>query len=157
LALKDAAIDKTRVAALLNLVAVGFQRVRAQEALARAEAARDTEQFKSTLLDAVAHEFKTPLTSIKAASGTILRNRAAPSDTLMELATVIDEEATRLNTLVTDAIHLSRIEAGKVTLSRERQHVKLLIDQVIRQMEISLDGRPITYTISETTPSVSVD
>ena len=63
-------IRRCRVSA--NLVAIGLERARAQEATSKAEAARQSDELKSTLLDALAHEFKTPLTSIKAASTALL-------------------------------------------------------------------------------------
>ena len=60
-ALSDAALQS-----LLNLVAIGMERARAQDAVNRAKVDRQGDALKSTLLDAIAHEFKTPLTSIKA-------------------------------------------------------------------------------------------
>ena len=77
LALKGLSLSDGALQALLNLVAITLERVRSEEAASRAEAARQSEEFKSTLLDAIAHEFKTPLTSIKAASTSILSGRLA--------------------------------------------------------------------------------
>src|SRR5262249_32016501 len=57
----------TVLQALVNLVAIGLERARGQEASTRAEAARQSSELRATVLDAVAHEFKTPLTSIKVA------------------------------------------------------------------------------------------
>ena len=57
---------------LLNLVAIGLERASSQKAVNRAEVARQSEELKSTLLDAIAHEFKTPLTSIKAVTTDLL-------------------------------------------------------------------------------------
>ena len=68
LALEGSSLSDGALQALLNLVAIALERVRMEEAANRADAARQSEEFKSTLLDAIAHEFKTPLTSIKAAS-----------------------------------------------------------------------------------------
>jgi two-component system sensor histidine kinase KdpD len=63
----DAALD-----AICSLVAIGLERARTQEIENLAKAARQSEELKSTLLDAIAHEFKTPLTSIKAATTTVI-------------------------------------------------------------------------------------
>ncbi|OFW29331.1 MAG: hypothetical protein A3J28_00935 [Acidobacteria bacterium RIFCSPLOWO2_12_FULL_60_22] len=157
LALQGAMLSDTGLQALLNLVEIGLERVRAQEAATRAEAARHSQEFKSTLLDALAHEFKTPLTSIKAATSAILCNGVTQPEQQRELLTVMDQEASRLSALVTEAIHLARIEAGKILLHREPHPVDGLIRRVLMQMEIPLEGRPIRLAVAGTVPPVAVD
>jgi two-component system, OmpR family, sensor histidine kinase KdpD len=119
------------VQALLNLVAIALERVRTEEAANRAEVARQSEEFKSTLLDAIAHEFKTPLTSIKAASTSMLAGGSALAPEQRELASIIDEEADRLSLLVTEAVKMSEIDAGKVKLQRAAVSVDGLFDAAI--------------------------
>jgi two-component system sensor histidine kinase KdpD len=157
LALQKAKLSETGLQALLNLVAIGLERFRAQEAAARAEAARESEAFKSTLLDALAHEFKTPLTSIKAATSAILSNGVPQAEQQSELLTVIDQEASRLSALMTESIHLARIEAGKILLDRQPHPVRELIEQVVRQLEIALEGRAVRLAVEDPLPLVSVD
>ena len=55
-----------------NLIAIGLERARAQDLAHQVEAARRSEQLRATLIDAMAHEFKTPLTSIRAATTSLL-------------------------------------------------------------------------------------
>ena len=112
--------------ALLNLVAIALERVRTEEATNKAEVARQSEEFKSTLLDAIAHEFKTPLTSIKAASTSLLSEGGAFSPAQREMLSIIDEETDRLNLLVTEAVKMSQIDAGKVKLDRSAAKIDVL-------------------------------
>ena len=58
LAIRDASLSDAALQSLLNLVAIGLERALSQEAVNRAEVARRSEELKSTLLDAIAHEFK---------------------------------------------------------------------------------------------------
>ncbi len=74
LALTHTFLSDAALQSLLNLVAVGLEKARAQEEVNRAQVARQSEELKSTLLDAIAHEFKTPLTSIKAVTTDLLSN-----------------------------------------------------------------------------------
>src|SRR5262249_22459758 len=67
-AVLDANVSDTVLHSIANLVAIGLERARTEEATARAEAARHSSELRATVLDALAHEFKTPLTSMKAAS-----------------------------------------------------------------------------------------
>jgi two-component system, OmpR family, sensor histidine kinase KdpD len=129
------------VQALLNLVAIAIERVRTENATNRAEAARQSEEFKSTLLDAVAHEFKTPLTSIKAASTALLAEGQHFAPEAKDLLAVIDEEADRLNSLVTEAVRMSQIDAGKVRLERTAVSVETLLDPAIASFGNRADGR----------------
>lgn len=117
------------VQSILNLVAIALERVRTEEAVNKAEVARQSEEFKSTLLDGIAHEFKTPLTSIKAAV-TGLEVAGWPQDQ-RELASIIDEETDRLSQLVTEAVKMAEIDAHKVTPQRAVIEVADLIRTAI--------------------------
>jgi two-component system, OmpR family, sensor histidine kinase KdpD len=128
------------VQALLNLVAIAIERVRTESVANRAEAARQSEEFKSTLLDAVAHEFKTPLTSIKAASTALLEETQRLTPEAKELLTVIDEETDRLNSLVTEAVGMSQIDAGKVRLERAGLSMNAILDPAIATFGNRSDG-----------------
>jgi two-component system sensor histidine kinase KdpD len=146
---------------LLNLVAIALERVRTEEAANRAEAARQSEEFKSTLLDAIAHEFKTPLTSIKAASTSMLSDSSLPDAALSpqfrELATIIDEETDRLSLLVTEAVRMSQIDAGKVRLERELLDVADLLRRVLTHFESKAEGRELKLQVDEGLPPVYAD
>ena len=149
-------ISDTTVDAISNLIAIGLERVRTQEAENRAQAARQSEELKSTLLDAIAHEFKTPLTAIKAAITSVIGDQAIP-ETQRELLNIVDEEADRLNGLVTDAIETSRIEGGNFKLNLTEVQPGEIISSVIRQMGTRLQDRRIDVSaIPDGTP-VTVD
>ncbi len=70
-----------------TLIAVAIERAHAIEMVGKTEAAREGERLKSALLDAITHDFRTPLTSMKASVTTLLspakldggqRDRTAP-------------------------------------------------------------------------------
>ena len=72
-------VQDTVLQSIANLAAIALEQARGKEAAARAEAARESGELRATVLDALAHEFKTPLTSVKAASSDLLRT--APEHT----------------------------------------------------------------------------
>ncbi len=143
---------------MLNLVAVGLEKARAQEEVYRAQVARQSEELKSTLLDALAHEFKTPLTSIKAVTTDLLSN---PEESLSQqqrgLVAIADEGADRLDRLVTEAIQLARIEGGKFQLNREIHFPSSLISAALRQTKSLTDGRDFQLQVENDLPMVFVD
>src|SRR3984893_14379445 len=158
LALAQAFLSDAALQSLLNLVAVGLEKARAQEEVNRAQVARESEELKSTLLDALAHEFKTPLTSIKAVTTDLLSN---PEESLSEqqrgLVTIADEGADRLARLVTEAIQLARIEGGKFQLNREFHFPSSLLSAALRQTKSLTDGRELKVEATEGLPLVLVD
>jgi two-component system, OmpR family, sensor histidine kinase KdpD len=158
LAVRGASLSDAALQSLVNLVAIWLERALAEETLSRAEVARRSEELKSTLLDAIAHEFKTPLTSIKAVTTDLLSDPAATLDPHQrELVSIADEGADRLSTLVTQAIQLARIEGGKFQLNRGIHFPSSLISAALRQMKSLTDGRQIKVCVAEELPLVSVD
>jgi two-component system sensor histidine kinase KdpD len=157
IALKGPLLSDTALQALSNLVAIGLEKVRGQEAANRAEAARQSEELKSTLLDAIAHEFKTPLTSIKAATSSMLSAPGTMPPEQVELVTIVDEEADRLSRLVTEAIQMARFEGGKLQLNLELHSPGSLIDASLQQIEALSNGRQIQKQIDDALPYVDVD
>ena len=154
--LSDGTLSDGALQALLNLVAIAMERVRTEEAASRAEAARQSEEFKSTLLDAIAHEFKTPLTSIKAASTSMLSG-ADVSPQVHELATIIDEEADRLSLLVTEAVRMAQIDAGTIRLDRQPMRVSDLAPRVLQYFGPRTEGRQVKVLIPSGLPPVLAD
>ena len=157
LALTGISLSENALQALLRLVAIALERVRTQQAETRAEGARQSEEFKSTLLDAIAHEFKTPLTSIKAASTAVLTDVPDLQPQVLELTTIIDEEASRLNLLVTDAVRMAQIDASQIQLERRPVVVRQFVDRVLEDFGPRLDGRRLKIHLCEQLPRVSAD
>jgi len=149
-------VSEVALQAIAQLVAIAMERTRAQELTARAEAARQNEQLKSTLLDALAHEFKTPLTSIKAAATTVL-SRNTLNEMERDLVSVVDEEADHLDRLVSEAIELARIGASPVTLHREPCSVDELISSAVTQLRRLSEGRVLELAIKRDLPLIEID
>ncbi|HYR84597.1 MAG TPA: ATP-binding protein [Terriglobia bacterium] len=154
LSIYKASISDTAAQAIANLAAITIVRVRVEEAANRMEAARQNEAMKSMLLDALAHEFKTPLTSIKAAASSIL-DEAPPAQ--KELVTVIDEETDRLDSLVNETIRMARIEAGELRLERQPQVVGHLITAALNKLRILLEDREVCIDAPDDLPEILAD
>jgi len=158
LAIRGAALSDAALQSLLNLVAIWLERAFAGEAVNRAEVARRSEELKSTLLDAIAHEFKTPLTSIKAVTTDLLSETASElAEHQRELISIADEGADRLATLVTEAIQLARIEGGSFQLNRGVHLPSSLIFGALKQMKSLTDGRAIKASVADDLPPLWVD
>lgn len=156
LAIQGSQVSDTALHAIGNLTAITLERAHSQDVATRAEAAKQSEELKSTMLDALAHEFKTPLTPIKAAVTSMLTDTDM-SPAHQELLRIIDEETDRLNLMLTEAIQMSRIEAGQLQLHRSAQSMSKIVNAQLEKLGESLDDRKITVDVPEKLPRVSVD
>ena len=146
-AVSEPRLSDTVLQSVANLVAIGLERSRAVEATAKAEAARESSELRATVLDALAHEFKTPLTAMKAASSDLLSTESSASRT-KELAAIIDEEADRLGSLVTDAVRMLRIDAGDFVVRPGRHRLAPIVDAALKRFAHDLDGHQVVNRVS---------
>jgi two-component system, OmpR family, sensor histidine kinase KdpD len=136
-------LSDTVLQSVVNLAAIGLERAHDREASATVDAARRSGELRSALLDAVAHEFKTPLTSIRAAVGE-LSSGVHTSASNAELVKIIDEESARLQRLVSDAIQMFRLEAGDLEPQLESHVLTALVDDVLREIRPRAGARTVS-------------
>lgn len=150
-------LSEIALQAIAQLVAIAIQRARAQEIANQLQATQQNEQLKSTLLDALAHEFKTPLTSVKAAATTLLNAQSLSDSEERDLLSVVDEEADRLTKLVSDSIELARMGSAPLLISNEEHSAEKLIYSTLDDLRVLFDGRTLKVEIDDDLPSVLVD
>lgn len=109
------------------------------EAATQAEALKQSEKLKSALLDAVTHDLRTPLTSIKASVTTLLdsegghRTIELDSTGRREFLNIINEETDRLNRFVEGMVELARLEAGSADGAESTTNVEEVIATAIER------------------------
>ena len=132
------------------------------ERSSQAKALKQSERLKSALLDAVTHDFRTPLTSIKASATAMLADiysseRSNTQSQLdnegrKEMLQVIDEEADRLDLFVEGLTKLARIDAGDMRLQLHTASMEEIITTAVQRaeprtrthrMEVWLDELPL--------------
>lgn len=124
----------------------------------QAEAFKQSEQMKSALLDAVTHDLRTPLTSIKAAATTLMEAGIELGDeSRRELLSIIDEETDRLNRFIGGLVDLARLEAGKLELRRSDVSVADIVARAVDRAEPLLSGRRVEVNVRPGLPDVRVD
>jgi two-component system sensor histidine kinase KdpD len=150
-------LSRQSLEALGTLIAVAIERAHAIELVGKTEAAREGERLKSALLDAIAHDFRTPLTSMKASVTSLLSGPKLDEGQRNDLLNVINEECDRLNRLVGEAAEMARLEAGDVKLQLEPLPVGELISTALDTCKGVLGGRPIQMDIKNPNSRVSAD
>jgi two-component system sensor histidine kinase KdpD len=157
-AIQGAFMQDSVLQGISNLIAIGLERARAQDLAHQVEAARRSEQLRTTLIDAMAHEFKTPLTSIRAATTSLLSSPDQPLESRAELLEVADEEARHLQVLIDDALDMARLESGShMQLRRELTDPKELVYEVVASLHTQIDNRPIEICSAGSLPQLPLD
>src|ERR1700716_801005 len=131
---------------------------RGAETAREAAIAIRSDELKTALLRAVTHNLRTPLASIKASvSGLRQPDAAFAEEDRAELLAEIEEEADRLDRLVTNLLDASRLEAGGVTVSRHPQDLAELVGAVLDRLQPRFDGRSVSIEVPEDLPPVACD
>jgi K+-sensing histidine kinase KdpD len=137
------------------------------ERASQAKALEQSERLKSALLDAVTHDLRTPLTSIKASVTTLLddlhpgvkEEGAVPLDAegRGEMLEVIDEETDRLNHFIEGLVELARIEAGEMRLRRRWGSVEEIVSTALERAAPLTRAHRLQISLERELPTVRVD
>lgn len=133
------------------------------EAATQAEFLKQSEKLKSALLDAVTHDLRTPLTSIKASVTTLLESEGGHRTIELkgkeraEFLDIINEETDRLNGFIESMVALARLEAGAVTADRSPADIEEIVSIALQRAEKLLAKHDVAVDIDTGLPLIHVD
>lgn len=148
--------DEAAVKPLFALAATAFERALSFRSASMAAAAAQAEMLRSAILDAFAHEFKTPQAVIMAAAGS-LREAGGLRAEQMEMADVIESEVWRMNRLTTRLLRMARIDREEVKPNLEITSLQKLVAHLVRQYCGQSSERRISILTSPDAPAVLID
>jgi two-component system sensor histidine kinase KdpD len=161
LIIKGVKLSNDSLEAVGGLVSIALDRAQALDDVTRAEAAKESERLRSLMIDSITHELRTPLTSIKASATTLLLHTVPSAPPLgreaeNELLTVIDEEADRLNRLVSEAVEMAQLDAQEVHMTFGPTDVHQIVEKSIATSANCLASHDLRVSIPDL-PPVSAD
>ena len=157
LGLSGARLSETVLSALAGRVGLGLARLYAIERTTEAEIIRRSEELKSAVLDAMAHEIRNPLNSMKIAATTLLSGRAGNESHKQEMLTIIDEEVNRMDRFLDEAVQLARVDANELSLRKEPQNLARLIPATVAEMGALTSRRSVEVRVPESLPLAECD
>jgi two-component system sensor histidine kinase KdpD len=157
LGLSGCDLSRESLEAIGSLVAIAIERTNTVEKLTRSEAARESDRLRSVLLDSVTHEFRTPLTSIKASAETLLSDVQLDKPQRTDLLQVINEESDRLNRLVGEAGEVAQLDAHQLQFHFEPHQMREVIDKAVKNSQPALRNHPVTINFPPNLPLVRMD
>jgi two-component system, OmpR family, sensor histidine kinase KdpD len=150
-------LSRETLDAIGGLVGLAIERAHALETLSKNQAMRENERLQSALLDSVTHEFRTPLTAIKASATTLLSKTAPEEHDNRELLTVIDEETDKLNRMVGEAAEMGQLDAGLFKLDLRPHSVQEALEPAIADAKASIQNHPMDLLVPSDLPPVRMD
>lgn len=164
------------ITALITGQLSGYARRRAEEAehlyvelqdaftsATEAEAFKQSEKLKSALLDAVTHDLRTPLTSIKAAVTTLLESEGGHRTIELdaggrgELLDIINEETDRLNRFIEGMVELARIEAGSPKSAQALASIDEILSSALERAAALPGGHVVKVKLDPEPPLLRAD
>jgi two-component system sensor histidine kinase KdpD len=143
-------------APLAALAAAHLERRHSFLHASRASAAVQTESYRSAILDALAHEFKTPLSTILAAAGA-LREVDSLGPHHREMAETVESEAARLGRLTSRLIRTARLEREEVKPWMELIDLSAVVSDLVDQYSRLSGGRSISMVTECATSEIMAD
>jgi len=160
-------LSRETLEAIGSLAAIAIERAHTVETLTRTEAARESDRLRSILLDSVTHEFRTPLTSIKASAETLLADLQTDKSQLdkpqldktqrADLLTVINEESDRLDRLVGEAAEVAQLDSHQLEFHFEQHSIRDAIDMALQQSRTALQRHTVDVKIPDNLPPIKMD
>jgi two-component system sensor histidine kinase KdpD len=135
------------------------ERARRQaEAAHRAQAQMETERLRNSLLSSVSHDLRTPLAAITGAASTLLDDETTLEPAVRrDLTQTVFEEAERLHRLLTNLLHMTRLESGPVQIRKEWQPLEEVIGAALTRLEPRLRDRNVATHLPESLTSAPFD
>jgi two-component system sensor histidine kinase KdpD len=141
-------------------IALALERVHYVEIAQDALVSMESERLRNSLLSAISHDLRTPLTSI-VGFASVLSDRYEPpnaaDDSTKELISAIHEEALRMSGLVTNLLDMARLEAGAIRLNRQWSMLEEVVGAALAACRRTLEGHPVKVSVPPELPLVKLD
>ncbi|MQR01542.1 DUF4118 domain-containing protein [Glaciimonas sp. GS1] len=139
------------------LAAIALERVHyvevAQDALVRME----SERLRNSLLSALSHDLRTPLTALVGLSESLVISKPPLAQNAQTLATALHDEALRMSALVTNLLDMARIQSGEVKLNLQWQPFEEVVGSALRASSSLLHGHIVETHVAHDLPLVRFD
>lgn len=140
-----------------SLIAMALERVHYAEVAQAATVAMETERLRNSLLSAISHDIRTPLTAIVGLASTMTGARPLAQETQRELIEAIQENALRMNSLVANLLDMARLHAGTVRLNRQWQMFEEVVGSALAMLSRTVAGHKVEVALPASLPLLEFD
>lgn len=141
-------------------IALALERVHYVEIAQDALVNMESERLRNSLLSAISHDLRTPLTSIVGFASMLAERPIGETGNAAqarELAEAIHDEALRMTGVVTNLLDMARLQAGSMRLNRQWASIEEVVGSALSACRRTLAGRPIETRVPHDLPLVRLD
>ena len=139
------------------LAAIALERVHYIDVAQGALVQMSSERLRNSLLAALSHDLRTPLTSLVGLAESLTRSKPALAPSQLELAEALRLESLRLSTMVANLLDMARIESGAVQLKLQWQPLEEVVGTALRASAPLLREHTVRTQLPATLPLVRYD
>jgi two-component system sensor histidine kinase KdpD len=139
------------------LIAIALERVHYVEVAQDAVVRMESERLRNSLLAALSHDLRTPLTVLVGLAESLTLTKPALSPGQLESAEAIQDEARRMSTLVSNLLDMARIESGEVRLNLQWQPLEEVVGSALNAARGMLKQHYVDVQIPRDLPLVRFD
>jgi two-component system sensor histidine kinase KdpD len=140
-------------------IALALERVHYVDIARDALVSMESERLRNSLLSAISHDLRTPLTTIVGFSSMLAESRGPHVDAERdgELVEAIHEEALRMTGIVTNLLDMARLQAGSLQLNRQWTLLEETVGAALRACKRALTGHPVQVNLAADLPLLHLD
>lgn len=142
---------------LARQIAIALERVHYVDIAQQAVVQMESERLRNTLLAAISHDVRTPLTALIGLAESLQRSTPPLTVPQADMAQAMTQQARQLSALVTNLLDMARLQNGSVSLHSEWQSVEEVVGSAIRAAQPALQGRPVLTDLPADLPLVEFD
>lgn len=140
-----------------SLVAISLERIHYIEVAQKSTLHIESERLRNSLLSAISHDLRTPLTALVGLADTLNFSKPTPTEQQREIAVAIKQSAERMCSLVTNLLDMARLEAGAVQLHLAWQPLEEVVGSALAYSQAQLAGRDVKVHLAEDLPLLYFD
>ncbi|WAV89392.1 DUF4118 domain-containing protein [Oxalobacter aliiformigenes] len=140
-----------------SLLAISIERIHYLDVAQKTMVQVESERLRNSLLSAISHDLRTPLTALVGLADTLLMTKPEVSAEQKELLDAMRQSALRMNDLVSNLLDMAKLEAGTVHLNKQWQPLEEVVGSALSSCSAFLDKRPITVHLDGDLPLVNID
>lgn len=152
-----ASANQTLLDALASLVAIAVERLHYVEVAQSSELKMATERLRSSILSALSHDLRTPLTVLVGLADSLFLVQPALPGPALDTAAALRDQAARLAGLVTNLLDMARLNAGSVSLRQEWQPVEEVIGSSLKLLGGALGQHRVHVDLPADLPLLRFD